>query len=368
MDTQIAARIYHDWAFGEGLLAGGPAASAISTQADLTTVTPVTDYGKQLLRARQVQAVGFNEPCREIIVFTRRALPRSKKALQALPGLVGDVRVTYRQGAQDAIGKQEPPQPFGTPPYVVRQVGGIGRYTCGSSISVGNFRDAGTLGCLVRDAQGQVFGLSTNHVTGGCNFALAGLPIVAPGIFDVDPNNVPPFTVGFHFQALNMIAGTPDNVNPKENQDAAIFKIKDTILVSSHQGGAYDTPNATTGLVPNLQVEKVGRTTGHTHGRITTQMHGAFGIPYNAPLHGFSGAIYFDPLFVISGTGGDVFADHGDSGALITTHDGQSRKAVGIVVGGMVDKTAPGGKVTLAMPIAPILQEFGVTLVSGHNI
>jgi len=151
MNADTAARIFHDWAAGEGLLSGTPAADTTSTAAEFARIASITDAGKQLLRAKQIQAVAFNEPRREIIVFTRRAMPVSKKALKALPQTVDDVDVRYRQGAQEQIG-ETPPQPFGAPPYVVRQSGGSGRYTCGSSVSVGNARDAGTLGCLVRNA------------------------------------------------------------------------------------------------------------------------------------------------------------------------------------------------------------------------
>jgi hypothetical protein len=367
VNTPTAARIFHDWAAGEGLLSGAPAQESTSGAAELALVTPVTDKGKQLLRTKQVLAVAFNEPRREIIVFTRRALSGSKKALKNVPEKVDDVAVVYRQGVQDTVG-DEVPQPFGTPPYVVRQSGGNSRYTCGSSVSVGNYRDAGTLGCLVKNAQGDLFGLSNNHVTGGCNFAGVGLPIVAPGIYDVVPNGLAPFTLGFHHAALGMVSGSPDNVDAKGNQDAAIFRIGDPSLVTSFQGTAYDTPGGTGALAPDLEVQKVGRTTGHTHGRVISQMHGAFGIPYNAPLHSFTGWIYFDPIFVITGSGGDLFADNGDSGALITAGEGDDRKAVGLVVAGMADKTAPGGRVTLALHIQPILNVLGVTLVSGHNV
>jgi hypothetical protein len=367
MNASTAARIFHDWAVVEGLLSGPPAQEPTSTPAEIALVTPITEKGKQVLRAKQVQAVAFNEARKEVVVFTKRALPTSKKALKQLPEKVDDVLTVYRQGAQDTVGDQVP-QPFGTPPYVVRNSGGVDRYTCGSSVSVGNYRDAGTLGCLVRNADGTLFGLSNNHVTGGCNFAGIGLPIVAPGIYDVAPGALPPFTLGFHHAALAMVSGSPDNVNPKGNHDAAIFRIEKTALVSSFQGTAYDSPTGIATLAPDLQVEKVGRTTGYTKGRVLSQMHGAFGIPYNAPLHAFTAMIFYDPIFVITGSGGDLFADNGDSGSLITTSDANGRKAVGIVVGGMVDRTAPGGKVTLALPIKPILDAFGVTLVSGHNV
>jgi hypothetical protein len=368
MEASKAARIFHDWAVGEGLFAGDPAAEVTTQPAEIAAISPIGEEGKQLLRGKQIQAVGFNEPRREVIVFTRRAVPSSKKQLSKLPSAVDDVSVKYRHGAQETVG-EPPSQPFGAPPYVVRQTGAVGRYTCGSSVSVGNFRDGGTLGALVRKADGGIFGLSNNHVTGGCNFAGVGLPIVAPAIVDVMPGGLPPFTIGFHQQSLTMIPGSPDNVNAKANFDAAIFRIQDPNVVSSHQGAAYDTPSAVMVMAPDLLVEKVGRTTGHTHGRVMSQMHGAHAITYNSPLYGFTGIICYDPVFAIVGTGGDLFSDNGDSGALITTlGENQQRKAIGIIVGGMVDKAAPGGKTTIALPIQPILTAFSVTLVSGHNL
>ena len=118
-----------------------------------------------------------------------------------------------------------------------------------------------------------------------------------------------------------------------------------------------------------MQVEKVGRTTGHTTGRVMGQIYGAHGIQYSAALYGFNGVVSFEPVFAIVGTG-DVFSDNGDSGSLITAIDAATgnRVAVGIVVGGRVDGSAPGGKTTIALPIQPILQALGVSLVSGHNV
>jgi hypothetical protein len=165
-----------------------------------------------------------------------------------------------------------------------------------------------------------------------------------------------------------MIPGSADNVDPKKNLDAAIFKIARDGDVSSYQGTAYDTPAQIGTLEANLEVDKVGRTTGHTRGRVIGQIHGAHPISYSAPLYGFNGVVSFDPVFAIAGQGG-LFSDNGDSGALITTVDSQGQRiAVGIVVGGMNDGSAPGGKTTVALQIAPILTAFQAILVSGHNV
>jgi hypothetical protein len=158
------------------------------------------------------------------------------------------------------------------------------------------------------------------------------------------------------------------NIEPKEKLDAAIFRIRDEGLVTSYQGQAYDTPAATGPLVPGMMVEKVGRTTGHTKGQVISQMYGAFPVNYTAALYGFNGSVLFEPVFCIVGNG-SIFSDSGDSGSLITSVDANgNRIAVGLVFAGMPDVNAPGGKLTLALPLEPVLNQLGVTLVSGHNV
>lgn len=366
MDSLTAARIFHDWAYREGTM-DDPSAPVTSTAEDFALIDNVTEKGIQLLRAKRVRAVGFNDSLKSVIVFTKRAAPGSKRQLATLPKAVDDVEIRYRQGVPNAIG-DDPPTAQGTPAYVVRTTGTSTYYTCGSSISVGNNREAGTLACLVRNPAGELFGLTNNHVSGGCSYAGVGLPIVAPGIFDVAPGGLNPFTLGFHNHALPLVSGSPDNVNPKTNLDAAIFKLLTVDTVSSFQRDIYDTPSITGPISPGMTVEKVGRTTGHTTGIVISQVYGANHVVYQAQLYGFSGAVFFDPLFAIAGNTVQ-FSDSGDSGSLITTVDGAgNRRAIGIIVGSMNDGTAPGGKATLALPIEPILAGLGVTLVSGHHV
>ena len=367
MEARDAARVFHDWAYKEGLMPDGPFAPVASSAPELALVQPVTDLGKQLLRAKNVQSLAFSSARSEIVVFTKKVAPQSKRLLEAVPFQIDDIAVKYRQGVQHPIGP-EVTQPFGGPAYVIRAVGQSSCYTCGSSISVGNNREAGTLGCLVKDQAGSIYGLSNNHVTGGCSFAGVNLPIVAPGIFDVVPNGLAPFTIGFHSSSLPFVAGSADNVQAQANLDASIFRLVDPSSASSHQGTAYDTPITAGAMLDNIDVEKVGRTTQHTRGRVIGQMYGAHPVNYNSPLYGFSGTVYFDPVFAIVGQG-QLFSDTGDSGALVTTLDQQGQRiAVGIVIGGKNDGSAPGGKTTIVLPILPILQAFGVSFVGGHNV
>jgi hypothetical protein len=366
VDAALAARIFHDWAASEGLMVEGRASKTQSTAEEFALIEPITEAAKDILRRKGIQGLIFNDPENEVVVLTRQAKP-SKKQLTVLPKEIDDVALVYRQGTPNPI-SGHPPRSFGSPPYTLRTVGAVDHYACGSSISQGNCADAGTLGCLVRDAQDVLYGLSNNHVSGGCSHAQIGLPILAPGVFDVMPLGKDPFTLGYHERALEMVIGTPDNADPTANLDAAIFKIIDPALVSSYQGQAYDTPTSVIAIQAGMAVEKVGRSTGHTTGRVVGQWHGAVGILYDIEAHMFKGRVFFDPVFAVTGTG-TLFSSEGDSGSLVTAVDGAGiRHAVGVVVGGMRDNSAAGGQMTFVLPIAPILSKLGVALLSGHNV
>ncbi|MGO4505358.1 hypothetical protein [Dyella sp. 2YAF14] len=366
MELKDAAALLRAWASREGMLFGDQVFPDPAPE-DVNLISGRTVTGREILRSKQIQAVGFSEADAELLVYLRRATP-GKKALESLPDFVEDFPIKYRQGATGTVDVNAP-VPFGAP-YALRGVGNQVRYTCGSSISVGNVREAGTLGCLVRDAQGELYGLSNNHVSGSCSQAPIGLPIVAPGILDVSANNQAPFTIGFHAGALQLITGAADVVPYQLNSDAAKFRINNPQQVSSYQQDAYDTPATTMALAAGMDVEKVGRTTGHKVGVVQAEILGPFSVPYHAAAYDFSGPVYFDSVFAIAGLpASGRFSDGGDSGSLIVHRDaGGNMHAVGIVFAGMQDNKAPGSWVTLALPIEPILASLGMTLVSGHNI
>lgn len=249
----------------------------------------------------------------------------------------------------------------------IHQVGGGEFYTCGSSISVGNNREAGTLGCLVRDAAGNIFGLSNNHVSGACSYAPAGLPILAPGVMDVSPLNPHPFTIGVHVRQLQMQVGDPSSVDHLENSDAALFRIIDPSRVSSMQRNFYDTPDMVMDLIPGMDVEKVGRSTGLKKGKVLGELVGALSVSYSAAQYGFSGGVFFEKLFAVHGVN-DVFSESGDSGSLVVHVDAHGQRyAVGLLIAGCQNSNAPGGKLSLILPLRPILNKLNVTLVSAHN-
>lgn len=364
MPLREAAELFRAWAAREGMFFGDQFFPD-PNPADVPLIHGITPSGVDLLRAKQIQAVGINDADESVVVFLHRSAKIGKKAKETLPDSVDDFPIVYRQGATEAVDTNIP-IPFGAP-YAVRQVGATIHYTCGSSISVGNCSEAGTLGCLLRDGNGDLYGLSNNHVSGSCSQAPIGMPIVAPGIMDVSAQNQHPFTIGVHYRAEQLISGAADVVPYTGNTDVAIFKIENPSLISSYQQDKFDTPAATMALTPGMVVEKVGRTTGYKKGVVLSEILGPFCVPYHASAYNFSGPVYFNSVFAIAGDTGR-FSEPGDSGSLIVHIDavGQ-RHAVGIVFAGMADGGAPGGHLTLALPLEPILAALGMTLVSGHN-
>lgn len=332
---------------------------------DAPTLEPLDQATIGAIRQKGINFVGVNPARQEITVYLHRAVP-GPRLLKAWPTSCDGYRLRFRQGVPTTVAAANVAESAN--PCATRVVGGMARYTCGSSISIGNNREAGTLGCLVRDATGTVYGLTNNHVGAGCNYAPTGQPILAPGVLDVGPANPAPFTIGFHARQLPMQMGDPTTVDTTANDDIALFRLANAALVSSMQQDAYDTPATAMPLLPGMLIEKVGRSSGHTTGIVANQVIGPLCVGYHAAQYGFSGSAYFEPMFVAIGLA-DRFSEGGDSGSLVVHTDATgSRHAVGIVVAGRDDSSVPGGKLSLIMPIQPILTKLGVTLLSMHNV
>lgn len=363
-DVRTAALQFLSWAREHGLLAADayrPHETLPNPEFDHATLDPGVFSA---LRTRQVRFLAVASQKNHISVFLKKAAPNSKE-LKILPRTCNGHTLSYHQGNTESVSPTAVAE--STNNCSMHQHETKDFYTCGSSISVGNNREAGTLGCLVRNARSELFGLSNNHVSGACSYAPIGLPVLAPGILDVGPGNPFPFTIGLHETQLPMQFGDPSGVDHTQNSDAALIKITSPNLISSMQRNFYDTPASVIDLQPGMQVEKVGRTTGHTHGIVLGELIGAVLINYVAAQYGFSGGAYFEGVFVVHGVG-DVFSDGGDSGSLVTHVDANGiRHAVGIVFAGCIDNSAPGNKRALILPLRPILNRFNVTLLSQHN-
>jgi hypothetical protein len=225
----------------------------------------------KILQDKGIAYIGINELSDDITIFTKKKLAiKDQRLLQASAYREGDnaYSISFRHGNVAHAGPTANP-PIGIPPY--HRING--KYTCGSSVYIGSEKGAGTLGCLVRDKTGgQLYGLSNNHVTGGSNYAAPGLPIVAPGGLDVTAGGMDPTTLGHHSDSFPFIDGLPDAVDADKNLDAAIFTIPDPDIVSSMQRGEYDTPSECIPLEIDMQVFKVGRTTGKTGGKVVSEL------------------------------------------------------------------------------------------------
>lgn len=361
MPARETARALREWAIEQNLMATDiPMPEAAAVPIPIAPPAHFTQQAIDVLHKAGIVYVGCDETRNEVVVFTSRKISKRDRAALPTPVAQG-VTFAYEVAGIAQIGNPPLP-PAGNVPAVTHQ----NRFTCGSSIFVGRRSGAGTLGALVSDDAGNLFGLSNNHVCADCNFAPIGLPILAPGSVDVTANGVDPFTIGHHFRGLQMNAGSPDNlaVQHLANLDAAIFRVRDPNLVCSMQKSFYDSPAAAGPIAAGMLVEKVGRSTGRTVGTVRAEIIGACSIQYSMPDLSLDLRVFYEPVFVVrSGTVNGLFSDSGDSGSLVTGFDEQQQRiGVGLVFGG--DKKGN----SFVLPLVNILNALNVTLVSGHNI
>jgi hypothetical protein len=314
----------------------------------------ITAASEQTLRSKLLTSIGFNEIENKIYVLTGKKLTLGD--LKKLPEVVSeDIEVHYIHAGQAQAGA-----PSGGHPHYPYYVTPTGKYSCGSSIHPAKHIGAGTFGCLVKNNEGELYGLSNNHVTGLCNYALDGEKILAPGHLDITAKDLDPFTIGFHYKSLQFVPGVPDNVDVTKNIDAALFKICSPSSVSSYQGAAYDTPPDVLDIEAGMMVEKIGRTTGRTFGKVISEMVGPMMVNYTVPGVG-NQASFFEPVYLVRESLGGTFSAGGDSGSLVTVERNGNRYAVGLVFAGDTQGNS------YVLPLKPILEAFDVTIVSGHN-
>lgn len=332
---------------GQSVSAEGPSDNTLFPQHDGNTLLT--------LRTKQIGGVIYNEAARTVYVLMRRRI--GKMALKSMPMWHSGVAVKYLNFGQAQAGTQA--QPPDGPSY--REVND-GRYCCGSSIHPARYPGAGTIGALLADPVGTLYGLTANHVSGLGNYADSGEKILAPGHSDITPAGRDPFTIGVHFKALPMNPGSPTNVDIQQNTDAAVFAIRSPDQVSSSQGGYFDTPDRVAEPIGDMRVEKVGRTTGYTIGKIIGVAPGPMAVGYNLAKVGGNATVYFNQLLMVFGDNGTPFSAPGDSGALVVGQDAEGHPcAVGMVIAG----TNTG--YSLILPLSPILQSLNMRLVSRHN-
>lgn len=200
---------------------------------------------------------------------------------------------------------------------------------------------AGTIGARVKDASGNVYALSNNHVYAHENAASIGDNVLQPGRFDggVDPGDA----IGtlYAFQPI-VFSTSANNVI-----DAAIALSSTAELGNATLPDGYGTPRSAT-ITPsvNMKVRKYGRTTGQTNGNI---------IAINATVnvgYGSGTARFVHQIIITPGS----FSAGGDSGSLVVVRGGANdRRPVGLLFAGSF-------LYTIANPIGPVLNQAGLTI------
>jgi hypothetical protein len=362
-DVVAKAEALRRWAELSGVFSQGRSAMTLAPVDGAAAPIMFSGSAVDTFSAKPITAIGFAASTRRgprLFVYTRRKLTKAEQK-KLVDSSKLDLPLEFRVATPFSV-----TTPSAAPPTtdMFRKK----RLTCGSSISIGNNREAGTLGALLRDSKEKLFGLSCNHVTGGCSNARVNMPIVSPGILDVAADGPHLFTLGLHARALQFIQGDPSSVpSYKDNCDTAAFEILEDNSVSSWQGGFYDTPAIVADPEEDALVEKVGRSTRHTKGIIESRLVGPQRIDYNLTVHHsaeenivFRGSVFFEPIFMVRGTSGD-FAREGDSGALVVTREnGKDPTAVGMIIGGRAGES-------YMVPLKPLLNKLGMKLVTGHG-
>jgi predicted NUDIX family NTP pyrophosphohydrolase len=201
---------------------------------------------------------------------------------------------------------------------------------------------AGTIGARVTDGT-RTFALSNNHIFAANNGGREGDNLLQPGV--VDGGRDPDDAIGtlFDYEPLRFCRALACETNLI---DAAVALTTPEDLDTSTPDGGYGAPRSWSEEAKlGMSVQKYGRTTGHTVGRVS-------GINATIDVRYRNGTARFEDQIVISGGG---FSAGGDSGSLVVTKGVLlgDRRPVGLLFAG-------SPSTTLANPIDLVLDRFGV--------
>ena len=210
---------------------------------------------------------------------------------------------------------------------------------------------AGTIGCRVKDGQGNVYALSNNHVYANSNKASIGDNVLQPGPYDggQDPGDAIGTLHDFE----------PIKFDGSNNTIDAAIALSSTGQVgyATPSDDGYGTPGTTTVEASVGQpVQKFGRTTAWTRGTVS-EFNVTVDVCYKTagPFRCKLAARFVDQTAITPGS----FSGGGDSGSLIVTDDA-NKNPVGLLFAGSDTRT-------LANPIDAVLQRFGVIIDDGSG-
>ena len=206
---------------------------------------------------------------------------------------------------------------------------------------------AGTIGARVKDASGNLYALSNNHVYANENNASIGDNVLQPGTYDngMDPED-----------AIGTLAAKKDiefSMLASNKIDAAIASVSTNTLGNSTPANGYGIPRSSPATaVVKMSVQKYGRTTGLTSGRVYAT-NASVNVGYDTGT-----ARFVNQIIITPGT----FSAGGDSGSLIVVKKAGTAddlKPVGLLFAG-------SNLYTIANPIQPVLDYF--TSVVGSTV
>jgi hypothetical protein len=289
-------------------------------------------------------AIGFNPNARlSVVVLLEKpgigGIPQELEGVAVHPVVTGKI---YALAPPEGKGKPDkPPKEEVDPTARFDRPVPIGVSTGHPDIT------AGTIGCRVTDGK-KVYALSNNHVYANENQAKAGPNgdnVLQPGPYDggIDPGD----TIGTLYDFEPIVFSTSAN----NIIDAAIALSSTDNLGNATPSDGYGTPkSATIKASIGQMVQKYGRTTGLTKGRIS-YINVTVNVEYD------SGVARFVNQIAISGGN---FSAGGDSGSLVVVQKGKdTRRPVGLLFAG-------SSSLTILNPIDAVLGAFPGISIDGE--
>jgi len=269
-------------------------------------------------------------------VYVEKKIPKaslSKKDLipQELSLIETDVEEVGRLMAL-AIWKAKPL------PYRLTAFGNTWRYRPAlGGVSIGHYKiTAGTFSCLVRDKKtGKILILSNNHVLANSNTAQRGDPILQPGSYD--RGRRPKDIIGFLENWIEIKFGKETNLI-----DSALARPKKANLVKP-EIMMIGLPKGITKARLGMPVQKSGRTTGYTTGKIK-DVNATLKINYANKI-----ALFRNQILTTN------MSEGGDSGSLVMD---MRKRVVGLLFAG-------SELVTILNPINEVFKLLNIELFAG---
>ena len=300
----------------------GPQFSA-SPQGVAAAIAAQERYTPALMRMQGVlgTAVGLN-PAGHAVVQVFLLGPGVRGIPASLDGIPVEQRITGLLMALSDPRTRQRPAPTG--------------YSVGHPLIT-----AGTIGARVTDASGNVFVLSNNHVLANSNGATIGDATLQPGPYDGGTSADQIGTL-YAFRPIDFSTGgantmdaalaitTTANVGNATPADDGYGAPGGTIFGDANGDGRFDDIAA----LLNVNVQKYGRTSKLTKGRITG-INASLSICYEIVFIFCTKSANFVDQVVV-GTSG--FSGGGDSGSLIVTDDA-GRNPVGLLFAGSETET-----------------------------